>query len=320
MSTPYRAPAWLPGGNAQTIYAYLLPRKRLPYRRARHDTPDADFIDFDWLDGDPAKPIFVLFHGLEGSSGSHYALACGHAARALGWSFVVPHFRGCSGERNRTVRAYHSGDAETVEWMLSQIRAQAPDRTIFAAGISLGGNALTKFCGTAAERAPALIQAAASVCAPLDLGMSGERIAQGFNKIYTYNFLATMRKFAAHKAAQFPGAFDFARTRAARTLAEFDDAYTAPVHGYGSAADYYHRASCRPDIAGIRLPFLLINAANDPFVPDYLHPKPHEVGPSVVCEYPTTGGHVGFVSGSFPGHLNWLPQRLIGFFNENLRA
>lgn len=319
----YVAPWWLPGGHAQTLYAYFMPRPDVPYRRERVPTPDEDFIDFDWLDAAPGAATLVLFHGLEGASRSHYALACARAAQAKGWNFVVPHFRGCSGEPNRTLRAYHSGDVETIEWMLDHVAQMRPSAPLYAVGISLGGNALTKFCGTrlrdtvpTAQRITARLRAAASVCAPLDLGMSGERIAAGFNRLYTRHFLRSMKRNLQRKAAQFPNAFDHARAQRARTLAEFDDAYTAPVHGYTSAADYYHRASCRPDIRHITLPFLLINALNDPFVPDYLALKAHELSPSVTAEFPATGGHLGFVSGPFPGHLNWLPNRLISFFEK----
>jgi uncharacterized protein len=320
----YQAPWWLPGGNAQTLYAYFLPRRAVQYRRERVDTPDGDFIDFDWLDASLTAPTLVMFHGLEGSSRSHYALACAHVTRAHGWNFVIPHFRGCSGEPNRTVRAYHSGDVESVEWMLAHVTRTQTQSSICAVGISLGGNALTKFCGTKlGENVPTAqiarpLKAAASICAPLDLGMSGERIAQGFNRVYTRNFLRTMKVNAQRRAQQFPDAFDNTRAQAAHTIAEFDDAYTAPVHGYASVADYYHRASCRPNIATIPIPFLLINALNDPFVPDYLALKAHELSPSVTAEFPENGGHLGFVSGAFPGHLNWLPERLLTFFKPHV--
>jgi uncharacterized protein len=313
----YAAPSWLPGGNAQTIYAYYLRRSFVAFRRERVTTPDGDFVDFDWLDGAPDKPIFTLFHGLEGSSRSHYALACAHAAKALGWTFVVPHFRGCSGEPNATVRSYHSVDVESIEWMLQHIEKSAQNRPLCAAGISLGGNALAKFCGMKLQsKAP--LRAAACVCAPLDLGISGERIASGFNRVYTNNFLRTMKRNGAIKAVRFPGTFDTERAMAANTIAEFDDAYTAPVHGFTSAAAYYAAASCRYDLHNIAIPFLLIHALNDPFVPAYLAPKPHEVSPTVMLDLPATGGHVGFVSGPFPGNLNWLPHRLLNFFKEQL--
>jgi uncharacterized protein len=318
---PYQAPAWLPGGHAQTIYAYYLPRTPVAFKRERVATPDGDFVDFDWLEGDPEKPIFVLFHGLEGSSRSHYALACAREAATRGWGFVVPHFRGCSGEPNATVRSYHSGDVGSIEFMLITVGIRAKNRPLCAAGISLGGNALSKFCGTTLLENPsayAHLRCAASVCAPLDLGISGERIAKGLNMLYTNNFLRTMKRNAKYKAAKFPGTFDDARARVAKTIADFDDAYTAPVHGYRSVTDYYHRASCRPDLLHIQLPFLLIHALNDPFVPDYLAPKSHEVGARVTVELPSTGGHVGFVSGAFPGNLNWLPNRLMNFFEEHL--
>ncbi len=325
-ASSYRAPAWLPGGHAQTIYAYYLRRNPVAYRRERVATPDGDFVDFDWYEGEApsanTKPVFVLFHGLEGSSRSHYALACAHAAHARGWTFVVPHFRGCSGEPNTTVRSYHSGDVGSVEFMLKTVANRAQNRPLCAAGISLGGNALAKFCGTAYLENPAAqfgLAAAACVCAPLDLGISGERIIKGFNMVYTNNFLRTMKRNAKIKATKFPGTFDISRAMQAKSIAQFDDAYTAPVHGYTSVTDYYQRASCRANLRDITLPFLLIHTLNDPFVPDYLAPKAHEVSPTVTLDLPATGGHVGFVSGAFPGNLNWLPDRLIHFFEDALQ-
>ncbi len=320
----YQAPAWLPSGNLQTIYAFFLPRIPVAYRRERVETPDGDFIDFDWFEADKAKPTLVMFHGLEGSSKSHYALAAAHAAHARGWNFVVPHFRGCSGEPNRTVRAYHSGDAESIEWMLAHVHkkicAEGTNvaKTLFAAGISLGGNALTKFCGTKIPSAQNLLTAAASVCAPIDLTACGERIDRGFNKVYTAHFLKTMKANAARKVAQFPGAFDAARAAAAKSIADFDDAYTGPVHGYAGVADYYQKASARQNLSEITIPFLFINAENDPFVPSYLAPRTTEVSPTITLDLPATGGHLGFVSGPFPGNLNWLPQRLLTFFETHV--
>jgi uncharacterized protein len=321
----YQAPAWLPGGHAQTIYAYYLPRAPIVFKRERVATPDGDFVDFDWLEGEHAsastQPVFVLFHGLEGSSRSHYAIACAREAKARGWAFVVPHFRGCSGEPNATVRSYHSGDVGSIEFMLETVANKTGNRPICAAGISLGGNALTKFCGTTLLENPAAhvrLMCAASVCAPLDLGISGERIAKGFNMVYANNFLRTMKRNAKIKSAKFPGTFDVLRAQTAKTMADFDDAYTAPVHGFSSVTDYYQRASSRQNLIDIALPFLLIHALNDPFVPDYLAPKSSEVSPSVTLDLPASGGHVGFVSGAFPGNLNWLPNRLMNFFEEHL--
>lgn len=315
---PYRAPAWLPGGHAQTIWPIL--RKGAPpaYRRERWDTPDGDFIDVDWLatPEEAGAPLVVLFHGLEGSSASHYAAALMQALARRGWGGAVPHFRGCSGEPNRLPRAYHSGDSAEIDWILQRLRRLFPQRRLFAAGVSLGGNALLKWAGEQEDSARDVVQALAAVCAPLDLTAAGQALQQGFSLVYAKRFLVTLKANSRAKLARFPGLFDERRMLAAKTLYDFDDAVTAPVHGFRDAADYWRRASSKPWLGGVRLPALVLNALNDPFLPRQALPGPQQVSASVRLEYPEAGGHVGFVSGAFPGHLGWLPQRLLDFFDS----
>jgi predicted alpha/beta-fold hydrolase len=314
----YRAPSWLPGGHAQTIWPILRKGAPPPYRRERWDTPDGDFIDVDWLAApqETGAPLVVLFHGLEGSSASHYAGALMHALAQRGWAGAVPHFRGCSGEPNRLPRAYHSGDSAEIDWILRRMRSRFPQRTIFAAGVSLGGNALLKWAGEQEAAARDVVQAVAGVSAPLDLTAAGQALQQGFSLVYAKRFLVTLKAGSKDKLARFPGLFDGGRMLAAKTLYDFDDAVTAPLHGFRDAADYWLRASSKPWLGGVRLPALVINALNDPFLPQRALPAPHQVSASVTLEYPTDGGHAGFVSGPFPGHLDWLPQRLLGFFDS----
>jgi predicted alpha/beta-fold hydrolase len=325
--TPYRAPKWLPGGHVQTIYPLLIKASPPPYRRERWETPDGDFIDLDWIDAPDSAfdsapsppntpPLIVLFHGLEGSSASHYATALMAAVKARGWSGVVSHFRGCSGETNRLPRAYHSGDSDEVDWVLRRLRQQHPKRAIHVVGVSLGGNALLKWLGEREFLAGDVINAAASVCAPLDLTICGHQLGQGFNKVYTKHFLQTLKRNAAEKLARFPGLFDGRRMRGANSLYEFDDVVTAPLHGYLGADDYWRRASAKPLLHGIRLPTLLLNAQNDPFLPAHALPRDDELSAKVRPDYPREGGHVGFVTGSLPGRLDWLPQRLLHFFEH----
>ena len=319
----YRAPAWLPGGNLQTLYPALLARRpAVDYRRERWDTPDGDFIDLDWTEPqdrglgieNPGQPLLVLFHGLEGSSNSHYARALMHAAVQRGWQGVVAHFRGCSGEINRLPRAYHSGDSAEIDWILRRLRAQYGGDTLFAAGVSLGGNALLKWLGEQGVASAAVVRAAAAVSAPVDLHAAGDALARGFNMTYTRNFLHTLKRRSLERLAAFPGLFDARQMLAARTLREFDDLFTAPLHGFRGVDDYYTRASSKPLLAQIRVPTLLLNALNDPFLPAVVLPVPSAMSAAVTAEFPETGGHVGFISGAFPGTLDWLPQRLLGFF------
>jgi len=315
---PYFAPRWLPGGHAQTLWPLLIKPRRPPFRRERWETPDGDFIDADLIDGVAAAPLLVLFHGLEGSSRSHYARSLAQAARRAGWRFVLPHFRGCSGEPNRLPRAYHSGDSAEIGWLLERCKALAGEAPLFAAGVSLGGNALIKWAGEQGARAGNVVQAIAAISAPLDLAACGHHLAEGFNRVYTQHFLGTLKANSEAKLRRHPGIFDAARMRRANNLYQFDDAVTAPLHGFAGADDYWQRASGKPWLRQIEVPALVINARNDPFLPHGYLPTNSEVSAHVRLEQPPGGGHVGFVSGRFPGHLNWLPRRLLLFFSSHL--
>ena len=258
-----------------------------------------------------AAPLLVLFHGLEGSSRSHYALAFAHRAAQLGWSYAVPHFRGCSGEINRAPRAYHSGDYEEIGWMLGRLRARH-ERPLAAVGVSLGGNALLRWAEEAGDSAAATACAVAAICSPVDLAAGGMAIGRGFNRqVYTRMFLRSMKPKALAKWDQHPGLFDRERLKAARTLYEFDDVFTAPLHGFSGTLDYWARASAAPQLARVRLPTLVLNARNDPFVPGDALPRAPEVGAWVTLWQPDHGGHVGFPGGRFPGHLMTLPEAVL---------
>ena len=322
MPPAYHAPAWLPGGNLQTIYAALYAaRPHVRYRRERWDTPDGDFIELDWIDANPGKPLVAMFHGLEGSSQSHYALALMHALEQRKWNGVVVHFRGCSGRPNLKPRAYHSGDAAEIDWVLRRLRAGLdPASPLFAAGVSLGGNALLKWLGEQGMAAAGVVAAAAAVSAPLDLAAGGHALGHGFNLVYTKMFLSSLKQKSLDKLRHHPGIYDAHAVKSSRTLYEFDNVVTAPLHGYRDTDDYWARASSKPGLAAIRVPTLVINAKNDPFVPASSLPGRDDVADCVSLEQPPHGGHVGFVDGRFPGSLGWLPRRVIGFFEQRLPA
>jgi uncharacterized protein len=314
----YIAPRWLPGGHLQTIYpATCIAKPPVTYRRERWQAPDQDFIDVDFVDGQPGKPFVVLFHGLEGSSNSHYARALMAYVAELGWSGAIPHFRGCSGEPNLAPRFYHSGDAQEVDWIVRRIAAYAKARAagrLYATGVSLGANALLRWLGESQHQAE-IVDAACAVSAPLDLTGGGEALARGLNRIYTRAFLHTLKPKCIGKLKQFPGLFDQQALLRARTLYEFDNVVTAPLHGYRDTDDYWHRASARHVLNDITVPTLILNARNDPFLPErYL---PRSAASCVTLEYPQQGGHVGFTGGPAPGNLMWLPQRMIAFLREH---
>ncbi|BCL74684.1 hydrolase [Jeongeupia sp. HS-3] len=313
----YRAPRWLPGGHAQTIYPATLLWQRPPvYRRETWVTPDLDSIVVDWVDGRAGTPILVLFHGLEGGSRSHYAISLFQHFYPKGWRGVVPHFRSCGNVTNRLPRAYHAGDANEIDWVLRRIRARHPDAPIYAVGVSLGGNALLKWLGEQGHAANDVLMSAAAVCAPLDLAACGEALDNGFNRrVYTRNFLRTLKRKTLAKLKLIENPFiDGAKVRAATTLREFDDLVTAPLHGYRSVNDYWTRASSKPGLVNVCVPTLVINAKNDPFVPAAALPGEQDVSRWVTLLQPDEGGHVGFLSGPPPGRLDWLPNTLMRYF------
>ena len=325
---PYSAPAWLRGGHAQTIHAATwAPRPKVKYWRDRWETPDFDFIDLDWVDNPEHElkldqpdetPLIVLFHGLEGSSNSHYARALMHAVDANGGRGVVVHFRGCGGEVNRLPRAYHSGDSAEIDWILRRFRSTRSG-PIFVAGVSLGGNALLKWLGEQGAAAREIVTRAAAISAPVDLAAAGDALGRGFNRIYSHNFLRSMKAKTLLKMKRYQALCDMRRMRAARSLREFDDAVTAPLHGFDGVDDYYARASSKPYLASIAVPTLMVNARNDPFLPERFLPTPQEVSDYVQLEMPEHGGHVGFISGRFPGNIEWLTQRVLRFFAAALK-
>jgi hypothetical protein len=234
------------------------------------------------------------------------------------WRGVVVHFRGCGGEPNRLPRAYHSGDSDEIDWILRRLRALDPAARLFAAGFSLGGNALLKWLGREQARAGAIVDAAAAISAPVDLMAAGDLLGSGVNRLYGNNFLLTLRQKSLEKLERFPGLYDSGSVRHARTLREFDNTVTAPLHGFRDTDDYWTRASSKPDLRRIAVPTLIVHARNDPFLPGRHLPGPEEVSASVTLDYPDGGGHTGFASGPFPGNLRWLPARLLEFFREKI--
>lgn len=327
----YVAPRWLPGGHLQTIWPALYARRVWgpppPYRRERWDTPDGDFVDVDFLEeGEPAapaqpRPLLVVFHGLEGSSRSHYGEAFADLARERGWACALPHFRGCSGEINRAPRAYHSGDHAEIGWMLARLRA-SHNGPVMAVGVSLGGNALLRWAGEVGEGAARSADAIAAVCSPIDLAAGGHAIGRGLNRqIYTRMFMRTLVPKALRKLAQHPGLFDRQALLAARDLYAFDNVFTAPLHGFRNTEDYWRRASAKPLLQHIRIPALVVNARNDPFVPASSLPQPHQVGDGFVTLWqPAHGGHVGFPHGRPPGHVRAMPDTVAGWLARQAGA
>jgi predicted alpha/beta-fold hydrolase len=311
----YSSPSWLPGGHLQTLYPSLFLRgPRVSYRRERWELDDGDFLDTDWVDGPAHAPLVVLFHGLEGNSSRPYARSLMHAVSRQGWRGVVVNFRGCSGEPNRLPRAYFAGDSAEIGHVLARLRTNFPDAKLHAVGISLGGNALLKWLGEAGNMARQFVERAAAVSAPVDMNAAGAALDSGFNRrVYTAHFLTTLKEKSLAKAKRFPGLLDVEAIRAATTFREFDTLVTAKLHGYRDAEDYWTRTSSKPLLKHVAVPTLVLNAKNDPFLPAHALPGAHEVSANVMLQQPDAGGHVGFPGGPFPGHAEWLPQRILSF-------
>jgi predicted alpha/beta-fold hydrolase len=291
-------------GHLQTVMAALFPPPSVAFLRERWDTPDGDFIDVDFA-GDPqAARLAVLFHGLEGCSDSHYARLLARALPAAGWRVAIAHWRGCSGEPNRKPRAYHSGDTAEIDWIVRKFPTP-----VDAIGISLGGNALLKWLGERGAEATALVRHAAAVSAPLDLAAAGHALDRGLNRLlYTRMFLSTLKPKSLAQLQRFPDLFDAQKVRRSRTFREFDDVYTAPLHGFRGVDHYWTSSSSGPWLERIQVPTLVINARNDPFLPEQaLEAASLKAASSVLLEFPRSGGHVGFRG-------KWLAQRLIEFF------
>jgi predicted alpha/beta-fold hydrolase len=330
MEHPDATPKWLLGrgalgGNVQTIWPALVCKRldgfRPSFVRERWTTPDADFIDVDWLEPLTARaeptPLLVLFHGLEGSSSSHTVRPFAQVAQQLGWRFAIPHFRGCSGSPNLTQRAYHSGDFEEIGWMLDRFAAVHAGPRV-AVGISLGGNALLRWAQEAGDQAAARVSAIAAVSSPVDLTACGHAVGAGFNRqVYTRMFLNSLRPKALAKLRMNPGLFNREKMMAARDLYAFDNLYTAPVHGFRNTEDYWLRGSAKPHMHRIRIPALVLNARNDPFVPAWSLPRQAEVAKHVTLWQPVRGGHNGFATGPFPGRLLATPQRVLHWLSSH---
>ncbi len=305
-----RRPWWLFNGHLETWYSQ---RKcagiAIEFESEHVRTPDSDSVLFRHVRGRPDRPLLIVFHGLEGGSDSpSVRMVAGHFVR-LGWSVAVPHFRTC-GMMNRLPRAYHAGDSAEIGWMAKYSASLVAAPRTHAVGISLGGNALAKWLG---EGRQAIVQSAAAVCAPLDLERSAHRLGRWLNRrLYAEHFLRTLLDKAEAKARQYPYLVDVRRLRQADSLRKFDDAYTAPVHGFDGADDYYRRASAKGLIAQVSTRLLCINPRNDPLVPHQSLPRQEETPHCVTIETPRHGGHLGFVSAG--GKVDWLPRRLERFF------
>jgi predicted alpha/beta-fold hydrolase len=306
---------WCRGGHLQTIWGPLFRRGDVSLRRERLVTPDADFVDLDWLDGPATAPLLLVLHGLEGSVRSHYVVGLLAATRARGWRAVALSFRSCSGEMNRQPRFYHSGETGDLDHVVGRLIEREPGARIGAVGVSLGGNVLLKWLGERGDAAPAQLRAAVGISVPFDLTACAQTLDRGLPRLlYTTNFLRTMRAKVRMKARAFPGFVDVAAASRARTFAAYDRVVTAPLNGFRDERDYWTRASCGPYLAAIRRPTLLISALDDPLVPAESLPDPAGLPPGMRAEFIAWGGHAGFIDTGPPWRASsWAERRALDF-------
>lgn len=326
IKSQYEAPSWLKNRHMQTFFP-TLPwawRSRPALRRDTLELPDGDATAVDWLvDADvlpDSAPLLVILHGLEGSAGSSYARMLMEAAFNRGWRSCVLHFRDCGDYRNRLPRRYHAGETNDLRHFLKELHAL---RTVggnpgplLAVGYSLGGNVLLKYLGESETDTP--LAAAAAVCVPLNLHICAEALNRGFSKIYQHYLLKRMKKAVTAKFDRHTAAFNWDRAMNAETFAEFDDAVTAPLHGFNGKQDYYDRCSSGNFLHSIRTPTLIVNALDDPFMSAEVIPTEDRIAADVTLEIAENGGHVGFINGGTPWRPTfYLPGRILEFLEPH---
>lgn len=318
---------WVPGAHLQTLWGKLVRRApRVTTRIERWTTPDGDEIELRRLD--PASvaagtPRLLVLHGLEGTIDSVYLLGVLAQARARGWAADVLIFRTCNGEMNRTRRLYHSGETTDLDFVVRRLVAAHPEQSLVLAGFSLGGNVLLKWLGEQGDGIPSQVLGAVAVSVPFDLERGSRQIERGFARVYGRHFLRTLRTKAWAKLRAFPGIFDSAALDRARTLFDFDDAVTAPVHGFRNASDYYSRSSSINFLALVRRPTLLLSARDDPFLPPQVLDDVAEMARNnhyLQVEFHELGGHVGFVSGRNPFHPRYYAEWRVVHFLAHLAS
>lgn len=317
------SPAWvLRNRHVQTLWGKLARKlPPAPTRLERWDTPDGDFIELHRIAGEANTPRLVLLHGLEGTIRSHYAQGLLHEANRRGWAADLLIFRSCGSEMNRARRFYHSGETSDIAFVLDRLATAEPGRPIVAAGVSLGGNVLLKYLGERGDWVPAQVKAAAAVSVPFDLARSSLQIQRGFARLYQWHFMRSLRRKAGTKLGQFPDIAPADALPRLRTMYDFDNVITAPLHGFADADDYYRKSSSIGWLHGIKRPTLLLSATDDPFLPPEVFAQVREIATRnkwLTLDFPARGGHAGFITRD-GGRLKYFAeQRVCDFLASQL--
>ncbi|PWQ94237.1 YheT family hydrolase [Leucothrix arctica] len=310
-------PSKIINGHVETLLPYFFrPVLKQPYQRERITTPDDDFLDLDWLKGGHSK-LLIISHGLESSSHAKYVQGIANLFKNNDYDVLAWNYRGCSGEINRTSKYYHSGATYDLETVMSHVQDSADYQSIYLVGFSLGGNLTLKYAGEQSTSISPLIKGVCAFSTPCDLRSSSHQLATGFNKVYTQNFVKSLKqKVLAKETLLRSEGFDVDAMMGLKNLPDFDDVFTGPLHGFKDADDYYQQCSSLPFIESIAVPTLLVNAVNDPFLS--LECYPYEMVKhckQVTFEAPMHGGHVGFYQRS-KGSVMWSEWRALQFFKD----
>ncbi|OJJ16398.1 alpha/beta hydrolase [marine bacterium AO1-C] len=320
-TTTYQSPRWLINRHLQTVYPHIFRSvKGVHYQRERIDTPDGDFLDLDWWKPAQKQPkrLAIISHGLEGNTHRAYIKGMARAFYQNDWAALAWNLRGCSGEDNRLLQAYHSGFTVDLATVVNHVLASNDYDEIVLVGFSLGGNLTLKYLGEQGEALDSKITRGVALSTPVDLSSCAVELHKRHNFVYARRFLRSLKQKVRTKIAQFPGELDQAILKHMKTLNDFDELYTAPVNGFQNAQDYYTKSSSRYFLDTIAVPTLIINAQNDTFLAPPCYPTEQVAKlDKVFLEIPAQGGHCGFTSVQKAG-LYWSESRTLDFMNGAL--
>jgi len=290
--------------------------------------PDGDDLELRWIDSNQyseqssvqsSNPLVIILHGLEGSINSAYARGLMQSLSQQGFSVVFMHFRGCGKNQTRLPRFYHSGDTDDLRYLINLLKEREPTTALMAVGFSLGGNVLLKYLGETSEQTP--LVCAVSVSVPFVLQQTVQRLQKGFSRIYQHRLLQSLTKKIQLMNARMTLPIAIEATRPFKSLYDFDERITAPLHGFKNAKDYYERSSSRQFLQFIKKPTLIIHSADDPFMTVDVLPSAQELSVHIQWELTPQGGHVGFVSGAIPGRARyWLDERIPLFLQQQIKV
>ncbi len=312
----YRPPPFFRNGHAQTIFPSLFRIVwDIRYRRERIGTPDGDFLDLDWSCVG-SRRLAILSHGLEGHTHRAYMRGMVRALNRAHIDALAWNYRGCSGEPNRLLRMYHNGSFDDLHHVLLHAAATGNYQDVFLIGFSMGGNLTMLYLGKQAGQIPPWVKGAVGFSVACDLADASRQLDRRVNALYMQRFLKSLHLKIKAKQAHFPTDLDDTDYHKIKTFRQFDDRYTAPIHGFADAADYWRRCSCRPWLTKIKIPVLLVNALDDPILADGCYPVDEcRQNPHVTLETPRHGGHVGFVAFNSNGRY-WSEQRTLEFIRS----